>query len=297
MPLKRKRMPLLLFSFAQMERIGKRMEFIGRPLSYIHFALEEELEALDIRVKASWYAGSAFLSALIYGMLFGGFFYVLLFLVKKEDGLLAAALGILFFTLAFLLHIAYPSILQKKIVEKENYRLLFALREIVMNVKSGATLFEAIRQIARGDYGHVSESFSEVVENIEAGMLEREALKNAALKSKNDYFSRAIWQIINALDSGASVADSLAGIVASLEKVIYRRIATYTSNLNFIMLIYMLIAAAIPSLGVTFMILLSVFTGAGIEKNTIFMLVGVSFVLEIMIIGYAHSTRPGVFGG
>ena len=292
-----KRIPLLLFSFPQMERIGKHMEFIGEPVSFIHLALEDELKTLGIEVKASWYAGSAFLSAFIYGFLGGMGMYALTVAVQRTNAQLAVMLGILFFLMAFLLHILYPSIVRKKISDQENHELLFALREIVMSAKRGMILFDAFKQVAKGNYGYVSEDFQEIVGNIERGMFEREALKNAALKSQNEYLARAIWQIINAMDSGSSVADSLTSIVDALEKLLYRRISTYSSNLNFIMLIYLLVAAAIPSLGTTFLILLSVFSGAGIESSSIIMLVFVSFVIEIVIIGYAHATRPAVFGG
>ncbi|MBI5133357.1 MAG: hypothetical protein HZA83_01455 [Thaumarchaeota archaeon] len=57
----------------------------------------------------------------------------------------------------------------------------------------------------------------------------------------------------------------------------------------------MLVAAAVPSLGVTFLVILSAFSGAGITKATLIgLMVAVGFV-QIVIIGYANVTRPEVF--
>lgn len=297
MPRKYKRVPFVLFSFQQMKGVGKRLEKIGRPLSLLRTTLQDDLFTLGTSIKAEWYAGGAFLSALLYGLMFGGLFYALLLLAGRDDVLFASVLGLLLFVVAFVLHMFYPAILQRKISEQENRELLFALREIIMNIKSGMTLFQAMQQVARGSYGYVSEDFSEVVEDIEGGMFEREALKQMAIKTQSDYLKRAVWQMINAMDAGASVADVLEGIVDGLEKLLYRRIRSYSSNLNFIMLIYMLVAAAIPSLGVTFLILLSAFSGAGIDKSTVLGLMGVSFVAQLIIIGFAQSSRPALFGG
>lgn len=297
MPRQYKRVPLLLFSFAQMETIGKRLERIGRPLSLLHTSLADELRALGAPVKPEWYAGASLLSAILYGVFTGLFFYAILNMVGKPDVPLAGALGLLMLVLAFVLHMFYPAVLEGKITDAENRELLFALREIIMGVKSGMTLYQAMKEIATSNYGYVSEDFTDVIGNIDSGMFEREALKQIALKSESDYLKRAVWQIINAMDAGASVADSLSSIVDGLEKLLYRKISAYSANLNFIMLIYMMVAAAIPSLGVTFLVLLSAFSGAGVDQGTILGLLAVSFIGQIVIIGFAQSSRPALFGG
>lgn len=273
------------------------MERVGHPLSLLHPGLEDELRTLGCTLKPEWYAGSSFLSALVYGVLASGFTYALLWAVGRMNTAFVGLAGLLFFALALTLHLMYPGILQRKISEQENHELLFALREMVMDIKSGMTLFDAMKEVAGGGYGYISEDFRGVVKAMEGGVFEREALQQLALKTESDYLKRAVWQMVNALDSGASVADALTSIVDGLESLLYRRIRGYSSNLNFIMLLYMLIAAAIPSLGTTFLVLLSAFSGAGVEKSTILLLLGMSWVVQLVVIGFAHSTRPAIFGG
>jgi hypothetical protein len=103
--------------------------------------------------------------------------------------------------------------------------------------------------------------------------------------------------MINALESGASMTTALPGIVDALESNTYRMIRSYSANLNFLMLVYMLIAAAIPSLGITFLVLLSAFSGMGVDIPKILGLIIGSAIGQIVMIGYMGSTRPQIFGG
>jgi hypothetical protein len=103
--------------------------------------------------------------------------------------------------------------------------------------------------------------------------------------------------MVNALESGASMKNALSGIADALEAANYREIKNYSANLNFMLLMYMLVAAVVPSLGVTFMVLLSAFGGLGVDLTTVAFLVGGSALLQIIMIGYMNSTRPELFGG
>ena len=196
----------------------------------------------------------------------------------------------------FFLHVVHPGIIKRKIAVRQNKDLLFGLREIIMSVDSGVPLFDSMKNVSLANYGYLSKDFSHVVKKIESGVFERDALQSLAIQSENEYLRRAAWQIINALETGSKVSSALSSITDVLEKQINREIKDYSSNLNFIMLIYMLIAAAIPSLGVTFMVLLSAFSGAGVSQITIFFVLGTSFFIQAIVLGYAAATRPAIFG-
>jgi hypothetical protein len=77
----------------------------------------------------------------------------------------------------------------------------------------------------------------------------------------------------------------------------YQDIKNYSSNLNFLMLLYMIVATVVPSLGITFLVLLSAFSGFGVSFTTLLMLLGFSVVVQAIMIGYMSSTRPEIFGG
>ncbi len=292
------KIPLNLFSFNRMSQF-KRFSSLGNALRIFNKGIDSDLRALGTNLDGNLYLAASFFSALFYGVIFGMIIFVLTFLIPSQRPSaikFGIGFGFIFFSTFFLLHVIHPTILKKKIAGRQNKDLLFGLREIVMSVESGVPLFDSLKNVSLSNYGHVSNDFSKVVRKIESGVFERDALQALAIESENEYLRRAAWQIVNALETGSKVSNALSNIIDVLEKQINREIKDYSSNLNFIMLIYMLIAAAIPSLGVTFMILLSAFSGAGVTQSTIFIVLGISFFVQVIVLGYANATRPAIFG-
>lgn len=298
---KKIKIPLVLLSIKAMDEIGRRMRGLGRILRVMKPSLDSQLKALEIDLDAGSYCVGSFFSALIYGTLFFAMAFAILFtspIIEQEMQIrFALAIGIMFFVIFYLLHMSYPSILVKKIAVREDKDLLFALREIMLGVNSGIPLFDCLKNVSMGNYGYVSKDFTDVVRSIENGASEKEALKALVLKTDSEYLRRALWQMINALESGASMSTALPGIVDALETHTYRSIRSYSANLNFLMLVYMLIAAAIPSLGITFLVLLSAFSGMGVTIEKILFLIFGAAIGQIVMIGYMGSTRPEIFGG
>lgn len=284
-----------------MERMSRRFAGIGRVLAKLKPGLEKDLGMLDLDITPEAYAFGSFLSALMYGLLF---FSLISFILGVRtnftgeiDVRIPIAVGISFLAVFFMLHLFYPKIISRKISVKENKDLMFALRDIMMMVQSGVLLFDAMKSVAKSRYGYAAKDFERVIRKVEAGMSERDALKELALTSENEYMKRASWQLVNALESGATIDNALTSIVDALENQMYRDIKNYAANLNFMMLIYMMIAAAMPSLGITFLALLSAFSGMGITTETIWLIVGSSAIGQVVLIGYMTTTRPEIFGG
>jgi flagellar protein FlaJ len=295
------RIPLVLLPFHTIDEMGRRMRGLGRILSLMRPSLKKELDGIEVKLDPGSYAVGSFFSALVYGVIFFLLSYLLLFFLGglAPDLMLRVPIlvGFGFFVIFFLLHLVYPSIILKKIAVREDKDLLFALREIMLGVNSGVPLFDSLKNVSIGNYGYVSDDFTMVVKDIENGKSEKEALKALVLRTESEYLRRAIWQMVNALESGASMTTALPGIVSALENHTYRMIRSYSSNLNFLMLIYMLIAAAIPSLGITFLVLLSAFSGFGVSVDKILGLIFGAAIGQVIMIGYMGSTRPAIFGG
>jgi flagellar protein FlaJ len=292
------KIPVLLFQLRTVESLGRRFKGLGLALTSFLPNLEDVLRKIGFHASAEAYAVSSLFSSFIYGLLF---FLITLFALSfravEEPVLYSLGLGLLFWLVFFLLHQIYPGIIMRKIARKESNDLLFALREIMMNVNSGVPLFDSMKNVANASYGYVSRDFAWVVTQIERGIAQKEALRNLALKSDSEYLKRAVWQMVNALETGSSMSTALPGITSSLENYMYRDIRNYSSNLNFLLLLYMLVAAVVPSLGITFLVLLSAFGELGVDIITVGALVGISALIQIMMIGYMGSTRPEIFGG
>lgn len=293
------RIPVLLFQMDSVRRIGRRLRGFGKLLCKPSPQLGVTLSKIGIDIKPEEYAVGSFFSSFIYGLLF---FIIMLAVIllrgtMEESMIIAVGAGIGLWAIFYVLHMIYPSIILNKIAAKESKDLLFALREVMMDVNSGVPLFWAIRNTATAGYGYVSKDFNEVIRQIESGVSEKEALKNLAVKTESEYLKRALWQMVNALESGAAMGGALAGIVGSVEEYIYRDIKNYSSNLNFLMLLYMFAAAVVPSLGVTFLVLLSAFSDLGVTLETVIALVLFSAFVQVIMIGFMGSTRPEIFGG
>lgn len=293
------RIPFLLISFKLMERLGKRLGGIGKILIVLQPGLRTTILKLGYDFSAETYVVGSLFSSLIYGLIFSLLTAGMMLLRPDavEPERTVAAAGFAITALFFLLHLIYPRIMLKKIAAMENKDLLFALREIIMDVDSGIPLFESMKNVATGGYRQVSVACDIVIREIETGTSEVEALKHLALRTESEYTKRTVWQMVNALESGASMKNALSGLADALEAANYREIRNYSTNLNFMLLMYMLVAAVVPSLGVTFMVLLSAFGGLGVDLSTVGMLVGGSALVQVIMIGYMSSTRPELFGG
>lgn len=292
------RIPVLLLPLKTVRKLGRRLRGLGRLLAKMQPQLGATLSRIEIEVEPEEYAAGSFISSFIYALLFFVLAVALMMGRGADDPFLPSiGVGIGIWAVFFLLHMVYPTIILKKIAIKESRDLLFALREIMMSVKSGVPLFSAVRNVGNADYGYISQDFLWVTQQIEGGMPEREAMKNLAIKTESEYLKRALWQMVNALESGAAMGDAVTGIVESAEEYIYRDIKNYSSNLNFLILMYMLVAVVVPSLGVTFMVLLSAFGDLGVSVASVLTLLLLSALVQLAMIGYMSTTRPEIFGG
>ena len=291
--------PFMLVPDKFISGLGRRGSRIGMLLLPAFPSLRATLLKVRMDVEPDSFLTASLASSLIYGLFFSIVGYAALTL-RPQGGdpfAFSLALGFAMTIMFFMLHAIYPSIVMKKIAVKENKDLLFALREIIIDVDGGVPLFDSLKNVSRSGYGYVSKDFESVVNQIESGVPERIALKELAIKTESEYLKRAAWQMVNALESGSRMSDALESIALAVESYLFGEIKNYSSNLNFLLLLYMLCGVVAPSLGITFMILLSAFSGLGVTMQSVLMLIGATSMLQVIMIGYMAATRPGLFGG
>ncbi|MCI0503681.1 type II secretion system F family protein [Candidatus Micrarchaeota archaeon] len=298
--MKSERIPFLLLPEQSVMRLSRRFR-VGQLLLPLFPSLRGTLQKTRIEFEAGAYIAASIISSFIYGILF---FIISIIAQSLRAGgaqgsplLLPLGVGIVMWGLFLALHLYYPTIVMRKVAAKENKDLLFALREIIIDIDGGVPLFDSMKNVSLAGYGYVSADFDRVVRQIESGMPEREALKQLALKTESEYLKRAAWQMVNALESGAKMSDALEGIAVAVENYLFREIKNYTTSLNFLLLIYMLGGVVAPSLGITFMILLSAFSGLGVTIDSVILMIIGASAIQLVLIGYMASTRPGLFGG
>ncbi|MDO8339211.1 MAG: type II secretion system F family protein [Candidatus Burarchaeum sp.] len=291
------RIPLMLFSIESAARIGNRLQGLGKYVVALHPGIKYDLRALGLSIEPQAFGAAAFLSALVWGALFGFLGYGLLYL-REFDGPLAAygvLVGLAFFLLALTLHIFYPGILAKNIASSVDRDLVFALQDLMIQVSSGISLYDAMTNIAHSNYGYVSNEFEITVKRISSGMSESDALEEMVFRTQSDAFRKLLWQLITTLQSGASIKPALASVIETLLNEQHRAIRNYAASLNFLILLYMLFAVVAPSIGITLLTILAGFSGIGVTESTLLMLVGAAFVGQAMLIGFMKRSRPRVY--
>lgn len=287
----------MLFPLGKIRKLNRRFLWIGSRLEIFFYSLKYDLIDADIENDIQEYLTASFISAAIYFLL-GAFFGFLLAYIRGISGQLAffisAGIGLSFFVLFFALHILYPKIIAKQKSAEIDESLIFALNNIMIQLSSGIGLYDAMANASKAGYGIVSKEFGKIVDDINSGMCELKAIEKAALKSKSDYFKKALWQVITSMRSGASLYGALSSVVDSLNRKQSRAIRNYSAELNLWILIFLSGAAAIPSLGITFVIMLSALGGASIKEIDLVFIAAGAILFQIFVIGLVRTRVPKV---
>ena len=288
----------MLFSIERANNVNRHFVWIGEKLNAIFSNLKYTLLQADLDISPEKYLTASFFSALIYGLLFFILIYGLQFArdqaITAEGSIISFVVGIMFFGVFFMLHIIYPGIMAKQHATGIDQNLLFALKSMMIQVSSGISLFDSMVNISREDYGIVSKEFANLTKEISAGEGEAKALEKMALSTKSDYLRKTTWQLLTSLRSGASLEGSLKSIVETLTNRQERAIKNYAAELNLWILVYLLLAAAVPTLGVTFLVILSALGGASVGPELIILIVLGAFAMQIILIGFVKNRMPRV---
>jgi len=289
----------------------RRMRGIGAKLTALSPGIAYDLRELG-EPDAAAYAARALANSALLGALLALFITALLFAtgrIRPEilslafsnkdvfaysvNALLPAAGGglvVFGIILAFLLY--YPKILARKLAETVDKDLIFALKDMQLQISSGVSLFNAFVNVSRAGYGSVSKQFDSVVKDISAGEAEDAALEKMAAHTESEFMKRTVWQMITALRGGASLEGALSSMIDILKRDQAARIRNFIHELNLWALVYMIIAVAVPGLGSTVLVVISAFGGITVTEMTYAFALALCFVAEIVIIGFIKSRRP-----
>ena len=303
-----------IIPYAASRRLGHRFIGLGYRVAKIMPGLKYDLQQAREDIDIGEYVAVVLLNAVVWaGLLFTIIFALLVgrgiikrtvlaaafssapeFLAAVFEMRLAflpAAVAFIGVT-AFLLY--YPHVQAKKIGELVDKDLVFALKDLSLQVGSGVSLFNGMANVAKAGYGAVSKEFETVVREIETGEGEDLALEKMALRTESEFLRKMIWQIVTALRSGSSMQSALRGLVTSLDEYQKTQIKEYTGELNLWALMYMVFAVAIPGLGSTLLIVLSTFGGIPVTETIFIYIISFCFMVEIVIIELIKTRRPAV---
>jgi len=291
--MKVKRIPFVPFPLGMALKIARKFIKTGDKITR-HSAIGTYLKQSEMDIDAREYAALAFFSSIFWFFLTLSAFTALGKFLALEFVYFTFLFPILISLISFMYIMFYPKLLiVRKVKDLEN-NLLYGLRHLTIQVKSGVSLFDALVSVSRQNYGNLSNEFGLCTKKISTGVPEDRALEELALKNPSLHFRRVIWQIINSMKAGTDLRDTLESIVNNISSEQRIAIRKYGSQLNPLAMMYMMLAVIIPSLGITFLIILSSFSGFPITRTIFFGILLLLIVFQFAFIGIIKNRRPSI---
>jgi flagellar protein FlaJ len=291
-----KRIPIVPVPMEKASDAAKHLLNWGEFFSNIFPGLAFELEQSEFKFEPrEWVALALFTALFYFSVLLTGLFVVLLSVKVEITKMVLISLGAssVLGIVGFFYVVFYPRLYVNRKTNQIEKNLPYALHHLLIEVRSGVPLFNALVSISQSKYGVLSEEMKKAVDDISTGKSEIAALETLARRNPSLYFRRILWQIVNSLKSGADIGNTIKQIVDTLSEEQRIAIKKYGSQLNPMTLMYMIFAVIFPTLGITFLLILSSFVGIGIDLNLV--LIGILLFLllfQFMIIGLIKSKRP-----
>jgi flagellar protein FlaJ len=267
------------------ERLSRFFPGLGFSLRQAEFGLDQR-EWASLGLYCSLVYFSVVFSAVLTVMAFVRTGVLRSFALAGLSGLgIAAAV---FFYFGF-----YPRLYVSKRVKSIERFLPHALRQLLIQVRSGMPLYNSIVSVSRKDYGPLSEEFRAVVKEIDTGRSEMEALDGMARRNPSLHLRRIMWQITNAMRTGADIGSTLKEIVDTMMIEQKVEIKNYGASLNPLALFYMMVVVIFPTLGIVFLLVMSSFVGMAFDIKMVLMgILGFLLIFQVMFIGIVKTKRP-----
>ena len=276
-----------------MKRLSRYFYVFADPINKVVPSLKSDLAQAKMDIDVREYISIVLITALFYIVMI---LFVFIFLgIVLEINLFPVniILALAFGAFMMVSGTYYPKIVAKRRMRELEKNLVPALRHLLIEVKSGVPLFNAMAGVTKG-YGECSQEFKRIIKDMNTGAKEVDALNDSVKRNPSFAFRRGLWQISNAITSGADIGDALRAIIDDLTKEQITAIRRYGQELNPWTMIYMVAAVIIPSLGVTFLVVISAFSGALIPKIIYPMIAAFLLCFQLFFMNFVKSKRPAV---
>jgi len=288
--------PFVPVHLERAKRISRHFRGWGESLSKMFPALHWELEQGEFEMEPREWVAMSLYSAFLYFVIV----FLLVFslssiyhIVLRTAFLVSLLSGVAVGFCVFFYISMYPKLFVGRKVRDLERNLPSALRHLLVHVRSGVPFFNSLVSIANSGYGLLSKEFDKAVKEINTGRSEISAMEMLTRENPSLYFRRFMWQIVNAMKSGADIGMTIKGIVDDMmteEKVAIKK---YGSELNPMVLFYMVLVVIFPTLGIVFLLILSSFVAAAFDIQFVMAGVLVFLILvQLMFIGLVKSKRP-----
>lgn len=142
-----------------------------------------------------------------------------------------------------------------KIIERD---ILFAARDLIISLRSGMPLFNAITSVSNG-YGEASAEFAKIVDKVQLGLPLEQAMDEVVNQTKSPSFRKILLQASVSIKAGADVVGALQSVIDQLSQERVIELRAYGQKLNAIAMFYMLFGIIMPSMGIAVVTILTTF--------------------------------------
>lgn len=264
---------------------SKVFERPGNALAKATPSLKLHLYQAKMKFHPKEYTSLVILTTIFYFVVLGPLVFIVGFFTGQIDFFLPLVVSTSFSLFVFFYLMKYPQLVAVRRMRKLERDLLNALQHILIEIKSGVPLFNSLIGVSE-EYGEISEEFKIIVTEINAGLSEIEAFQRASLRNPSLHFRRSLWQLTNAMKAGSDISSAVESIVKNMVAEQIVEIRKYGQELNPFTLMYMLFSVIMPTLGITFLIILSSFSGLNIPEYL--------FALIIMFLGMFQYFYMGI---
>jgi flagellar protein FlaJ len=264
-------------------------------LAQKHKGLDNALVEQGIKSTTYQFVKRMFIASIVLAVAVG----IALILVFTGMGLPAAtsvllggAVGVGVFYVALQNFLTFPTHKGKKASKLIDRDIIFASRDLIISLRSGMPLFNAITAISTG-YGEASKEFAKVVSKVQLGTPLVDAIDEVIEQSKSPSFKRLMLQASVSIKSGADVVEALKSIIDELMQERAIELRKYGQRLNAVAMFYMLFGIIFPSMGIAVITILTTFVAIFTVSFTTLeaALVGIVF-LQIVFLRLIVSSRP-----
>ena len=293
-----KRIPLMLLPVSSGRTLGVRFRGLGNRIVAFYPSIRYDLRDVGVELSAEQFGTITLFSALGWAVIFTVLSAILIGIsssplpVKILVPFLAFIVSLLLF---LVLHLAYPRMIADTIAKQEDRELIFVMRDVLIQISSGIPLFTVIENVGDTDYNYIGPEFREVAARVRGGAPLMDELEAMAIRTRSEYLKKTTWQLVTAIRSGANLTATLKSVVSNLVEYQFSLSRSFNAELNFIILIYLMAAAVLPTIGTTVLVIFSVFGLLGVSPELFIGVVALSFIGQIAIIGYVRSKRPNLF--
>ena len=84
----------------------------------------------------------------------------------------------------------YPRILSGKTAELIDKHLVFALKDLLLQINSGVTLYNGLVNVVKEGYGQASKELEKVAKDVSCGIPIDKALEKMALQTKSEFLRK-----------------------------------------------------------------------------------------------------------